>query len=172
MWHSDTAATHKHEVWSRLIWQRIMEAKLMRADEVLCGIWSIWSFIKYEVVNWYWMRRDHHTGWMVPCSLQPVYAEKYVKWKLEGEVCVDVRLLVFFDWRAVSWRWRRRSRNVYQSACRRGIFVCFTCFPLLGCVFVRNGVVWRIHFILCFFSCFFVTVSILYSTRSHYSQFS
>jgi len=63
--------------------------------------------------------------------------------------------LFFFDWRAVSWRWRVRSSNVYQSACRRGIFVCFTCFPLLGCVFVRNGVVWRIHFILCFFSCFF-----------------
>ena len=31
----------------------------------------------------------------------------------------------------------------------------FTCFPLFGCVFVRNDVVWRIHFILCFFSCFF-----------------
>ena len=94
----DTAATHRHEVWSRWIWQRIMEAKLMWADEVLGGIWS---FIKYEVVKWYWMRRDHHTGWMVPCSLQPVYAKKYVKWKQEGEVCVDVRLLVFLGWRAV-----------------------------------------------------------------------
>jgi len=48
----------------------------MRADEVLGGVWSIWSFIKHEVVKWYWMRRDHHhTGWMVLCSLQPVYAK-------------------------------------------------------------------------------------------------
>jgi len=167
------AATHRHEVWSRLIWQRITEAKLMQTVEVFGGIWSIWSFIKYEIVKWYWMRRDHHTGWMVLCSLQPVYAEKYVKWKLEGEVCVDVRLLVFLEWRAVSWRWRGRSRNVYQSACRRGIFVCFYLFSTLGVfVFVRNGVVWCIHFILCFFSCFFLLLLLFCISQSHDSQFS
>ena len=126
------------------------------------------AYEAYEVLlsmKWWsdnWMRRDHHTGWMVPCSLQPVYAIKYVKWKQEGEVCVDVRLIVFLDWRAVSWRWCGRSRNVYQSLPVgeefSSVFTCFlffTCFLLLGCVFVRNGVVWRINFIyFCFFSCF------------------
>jgi len=79
------------------------------------------------------MRRDHHTGWMVSCSLQPVYAKKYVNWKQEGEVCVDIRLLVFLDWRVVSWRWRGRSRNVYQSLPAVEEFSSvFTCFQLLG----------------------------------------
>jgi len=129
----------------------------MRTVEVLGDIWSTWSFIKYEAVKWYWMRRDHQTGWMVPCSLLPVYAKKYVKWKQEGEVCVDVRLLVFLDWRAVSWRWRGRSRNVYQSLPAGEDFSSvFTCFPVLRCVcvFVRNGVVWRIHFIFFLFFCY------------------
>ena len=83
------------------------------------------------------MRRDHHTGWMVPCSLQPVYAKKYVKWKQEGEVCVDVRLRVFLDWWTVSWRSRGRSRNVYHSLHAGEEFSSvFTCFPSLGCVCV------------------------------------
>jgi len=38
------------------------------------------------------MRRDRHTGWMVR-----VLSSQYVKWKQEGEVCVDVRLRVFLD---------------------------------------------------------------------------
>ena len=106
-------------------------------------------------MKWYWMRRDRHTGWMVPCSLQPVYVKKYVKWKHEGEVCVDVRLLVFLDWRATSWRWRGRSRNVYQSTCRRWIFVCFYLFSTLGCVFVCLWeMVWCGVYILFFVFCF------------------
>ena len=82
------------------------------------------------------------------CSLQPVYAKKYVKWKQKGVLCVDVRLLVLLRWRVVSWLWRGRSRNAYQSLPADEKFSSvFTCFALLG-VFVRNGVVWRIHFIL------------------------
>ena len=75
----------------------------MRADEVLGGIWS---FIKYEVVKWYWMRRDHHhTGWMVLCSLQPVYAKKYVEWKQEG----------YIDLWKQSWNVRKRLDNIRQN---------------------------------------------------------
>jgi len=127
----------------------------MRTDEVLGGIWS---FIKYKVVKWYWMRRDrHHTGWMVLCSLQLVYAKKYVKWKQKGEVCVNVRLLVFLDWLAVSWRWCGHSRNIYQSlpAGEEFLSVLLVFHSWGVCVFVKNGVVWRIHFILCFFLVFF-----------------
>jgi len=49
IFYSDTAATHRYEVWCRRIWQRFTEAKLMRTDEVHGGIWS---FIKYEFVKW------------------------------------------------------------------------------------------------------------------------
>ena len=105
------------------------------------------------------MRRDHHTGWMVLCSLQPVYAEKYVKWKLEGEVCVDVRLLVSFSTDGLCRDVDAGVLVMYTSLPAGEEFSSgFTCFPLLGCVcvFVRNGVVWCIHFILCsfLFSCY------------------
>jgi len=107
------------------------------------------------------MRRDHHhTGWMVPCSLQPVHAKKYVKWKQEWEVCVDVRLHVFLDWRGVSWRWCGRSRNVYQSLPAGEEFSSvFTCFLFLGCVCVWE-MVWCGIYILSFvfflvFYCFY-----------------
>jgi len=108
------------------------------------------------------MRKDHHTGWRVPCSLQLVYAEKYVKWKLEGEVCVDVRLLVLFS---------------TDGLCRdvdAGVLLMYTSLPAgeeFSSVFTRFLLLAYTFYSL-FFSCFFVIVAILYITRSHYSQFS
>jgi len=109
------------------------------------------------------MRKDHHTGWMVPCSLQPVYAEKYVKWKLEGEVCVDVRLLVSFSTDGLCRDVDAGVLLMYTSLPAGEEFSSvFTCFLLLAYTFYSL-----------FFSCFFfVIVAILYITRSHYSQFS
>jgi len=118
-------------------------------------------------------------GWCL--VLQPVYVKKYVKWKHEGEVCVDVRLLVFLDWRATSWRWRGRSRNVYQSTCRRWFFVCFYLFSTLGCVCVCEkwcGVAYTFYslfFLFLLLLLFFISLSpitvifpkILYISRPH-----
>jgi len=63
---------------------------------------------------------------------------------------------------------------MYTKVCLQArnfrLFLLFS--TLWVCVCVRNAVVWRIHFFLCFFLVFFVIVAILYITRSHYSQFS
>jgi len=174
MWHSDTAATHRYEVWSRWIWQRITEAKLMWTDEVLGGIWSTWSFIKYEVVKWYWMQRDQHTGWMVPCSLRQCTLKSTWSRSRKGKyawtfdclffstdgLCrdVDAGVLVMCTKVCLQARNFRRFLLVFHS------------WGLCVCVFVRNGVVWRIHFILCFFSCFLLLL-LFCILQSHYSHF-
>jgi len=92
------------------------------------------------------------------CTLKSTWSGS---WK--GKYAWTFDCLFFFDWRAVSLRWRMRSRNVYQSACRRGIFVCFYLFSTLGvCVW---EMVWCGVYILFFvFFLVFVTVSILYIT--------
>ena len=61
---------------------------------------------------------------------------------------------------------------MYTKVCLQARnFRLFYLFSTLGVyVFLRNGVVWRIHFIFLFFSCFF-TVAIVYITQSHYSHF-
>jgi len=67
-----------------------------------------------------------------------VFSPARVRWKVReveagrGSMRWRSTACFVFDWRAVSWRWRRRSPDVYQSACRRGIFVCFYSFFTLS----------------------------------------
>jgi len=139
----------KYEVGK--VWQRIVEAKLMRADEVLGGIWSIWSFIKYDLVKWYWMRRDHHTGWMVRCSLQPVYVKSTWRGSRKGKYAWTFDC-VFFSTDGLCRDVDAGVLVMYTTVCLqvRNFHLFLLVFHSWG-VCVWNGVVWRMHFIVCFF---------------------
>ena len=107
-----------------------------------------------------------NTGWMVrvlssQCMLRSVWSGSR-----RGEVCVDVRMRVFLDWRAVSTLTRAFS-CIPQSVCRRGIFVCFYFFSILGVCVCLWEMVWCGVYILFFvFFLFFLLLLLLCISHS------